>query len=439
MKPFYFSIAVASLFLAGEAPAQEVVLKIPLKEAIARARMVAPRLKQFGWLQEAAEAGTRSARAGHWPSVNVSAGYTRNSDVPDLSITTPGGQQLVVFPNLPNNYRTRAEASLPLFTGGRVSSSVDSARNAERAAVEDFRNGYADLVLETTRAYWGLATALENEQVLKEALAAYEAHLKDAQNRQRVGMAAKNEVLQVQVERDQAELIWIRAQNARQVSTANLLRLLDYDDDIRVEPTDPLESPRPPLPSQETLVNRALERRPDRAALKARVDAAEALIGLQKASFWPQVNAVGGYDYSRPNKKILPMKDDWDVTWDVGLNLTMNLFEGGRSAANVDQARAQARALRAQLDDADEKIRLDVISRLRDLESAEAAVPVTTRSIEAAKENVSVAKNRYHAGVIPSSELLDAETSLLSVGLARADVLARVHTAQAELARAAGD
>jgi outer membrane protein TolC len=50
--------------------------------------------------------------------------------------------------------------------------------------------------------------------VLEESLAAYEAHLADARNRQAVGLAARNEVLAVQVEKDRAELARLRAANA---------------------------------------------------------------------------------------------------------------------------------------------------------------------------------------------------------------------------------
>ena len=78
-------------------------------------------------------------------------------------------------------------------------------------------------------------------------------------------------------------------------------------------------------------------------------------------------------------------------------------------------------------------------SRLLDLTSAEAAVPVAVQGVASAMENLKVSRDRYRAGVIPSSELLDAETALLQSGLRKVDVLAQVRVAQARLARAVGE
>ncbi|HLG20325.1 MAG TPA: TolC family protein [Bdellovibrionota bacterium] len=438
MRRFIAFIVLAIVVSWGRSLADSSPIRLSLQQAIERARLVAPRLKQLSSLAKAAEASTRAASAGHWPSLNASAGYTRNSGVPELVSTPPGGPPTTIFPNIPDNYRTRVEMNVPLFTGGKVSSTVDSARALESGARKDLTSGESDLTFETTRAYWDLVTAAENQRVLKEALQSYEAHLVDAKNRKRVGMAATNEVLQVQVERDQSELTLIRAQNARQVSEANLRRILDYPS-ASIEPADPLETTLASPAAEEDLVARAFRNRPDRAALVSRWEAARAWVNVQKSTYWPQLNAVGGYDYSNPNRKIAPPTAEFEDTWDVGVNMTMNLFEGGKTKANVDQARAQAEALRQQLADTDERIHFEVTSRLMNLQSAVAAFPVAERTVESAKENVSVARNRYRAGVIPSSELLDAETSALRAGLSRADVLARIHVAQADLNRAVGD
>jgi outer membrane protein TolC len=63
---------------------------------------------------------------------------------------------------------------------------------------------------------------------------------------------------------------------------------------------------------------------------------------------------------------------------------------------------------------------------------------VAGANLDSAHENVRVAHDRYHEGVIPSSELLDAETALLRAGLDRANALAQVRVALANLERAVG-
>jgi outer membrane protein TolC len=63
---------------------------------------------------------------------------------------------------------------------------------------------------------------------------------------------------------------------------------------------------------------------------------------------------------------------------------------------------------------------------------------VAARNLEAARENVRVSTDRYREGLIPSSELLDAETGLVFAGLERTNAGVRARTAAADLDRAVG-
>src|SRR4029453_14531839 len=83
------------------------------------------------------------------------------------------------------------------------------------------------------------------EAVLGEGLGAYDAHLEDARNRESFGLAARNEVLAVQVERDRAELDLLEVRRDVLVAEADLRRLLDLTDGTRVETAEPLEAPPP--------------------------------------------------------------------------------------------------------------------------------------------------------------------------------------------------
>ncbi|HXI04239.1 MAG TPA: TolC family protein, partial [Candidatus Saccharimonadales bacterium] len=157
-----------------------------------------------------------------------------------------------------------------------------------------------------------------------------------------------------------------------------------------------------------------------------------------RADRLPQVRFNAGYDYARPNRRILPLTDEWNDTWDASVLVGYRFFDGGRTRAAVTEQAEQAAALRSRLEDVDRKIRLEVTQRLLDLDTARAAVSVAGRNLASARENQRVASERYHAGVIPSSDLLDAETALLHAGLDRTSALAAVRVASARLNRAVG-
>jgi outer membrane protein len=446
--PFAALVALAASSDALPAAAQGAsaavpVLRLSLEEARQRARASAPSIEQARALERAARADVDLARAGRLPQVELSAGYTRQSNVPELTLALPGAPPRTIFPNIPDNYRTRLAATVPVYTGGRVEALTRAARSEAAAAAGDVAAVGADLVLETTSAYWTLVT----ERVLAESLVAYEAHLADARNRFEVGLAARNEVLAVQVERDRAELARLRAANAAEVAEALLRRLVGAPPATRIEPAEPLvEAPVAPGPPSapdagillDRLVDEALTRRAERAALKERIAAGEARVKAERAARRPQVAVAGGVDYANPNRRILPPSAEWNDSWDVGVNMTWSLFDGGRSAAAASRAAARTDALRQQAEDLDRGIRLQVTQRQLEVEAAGREVEVAARNLEAARENSRVASERHRAGLIPFSERLDAEVLLLRAGLDHTEALAQLRTAKAALDRAVG-
>lgn len=418
--------------------AEERVVPLTLDEAVAKAQAGSARLLQLQALQDAALAGLRGARAGRMPQLDLQASYTRNSSVPELVVNVPGLFSQTVFPNIPDQYRARAGLTLPLYTGGRVASGIGAAEAQTSAAERDLASAENDLRLETRTAYWALVAARESQRVLTEAVAAFEAHLRDAENRARLGLAARNEVLLVQVERDRAELNRLQAANSAAIANANLLRLVDLPQATRIEPSEPRAAEEPTLTETELLVARALEARPDAAALRSRIRAAEASVRLARAASLPQAGVAAGYDYARPNPRVLPLVPEWKATWSVGVNLSWNVFDGGRAAAAVAQAEAQEKAMRRQLEDLERRVRLDVTSRALDLVTARAALAVAERSLPAARENLRVSQERYREGLVPSSELLDGETALLRAGLDETQAVIQLRLALAQMDRSVG-
>jgi outer membrane protein TolC len=435
-------VAVAAV-LATAAAAQEAprTLRLTVEEARRRALAGAPSVEVARALERAAQADVDAARAGRLPQVDLGASYTRQSDVPELILALPGQAPRTIFPNIPDNYRSRLGGAMPLYTGGRLGALARAAESDAIAAGHDVAAAGNDLALETTSAYWALVTARQSERVLAESLAAYEAHLKDARERFEVGLVARNEVLAVQVERDRAELARVRASNDAAVAEANLKRLVGAAAGEHVEPADDLAEPAEATAgagAAEALVQEALTRRPERLALQQRIAAGESRVKAEKAAALPQVNVSGGLDYANPNRRILPPSAEWKDSWDLSLNLSWSVFDGGRRAAAMRKASARTDALRQQAEDVDRRIRLEVTRRRLEVDAARQAVEVAVRNLEAARENSRVASERHRAGVLSSAERLDAEVLLLGAGLDRTEALARLRTARAALDRAVG-
>ncbi|HET7292264.1 MAG TPA: TolC family protein [Vicinamibacteria bacterium] len=428
----------------GPAPPTVEALQLTVDAAVARAVESSPRLARLLALEAGAAAEARGARAERWPQLEVGAAYSRRSEVPELAIFAPTNdparpvERIVVFPNIQDNWRVRAGVTLPIYTGGRVSGQIDATREGAAAAAEDLRAGRADLVLETKTAYWSLVTARESERVLRDAIRAYDSHLRDARSREEVGMAARNEVLAVEVERDRAEYERLQAEAAAEAAEANLQRLLGLPPATRIDPVEPKEVQPGSRPELEALVAEAQASRPERRALAARVAAADAAASAERGARLPQLALSGGYTYANPNRDIVPPTADWTDTWEVGVGLAWSVFDGGKRASLEARTRAQAGAAREELRELDRAVRLEVTQRALELRTAEARLAVSERGVVSAAESQRVAADRYREGVIPSSELLDAEVAHERAALSRTESFAALRLAGAGLDRAAG-
>lgn len=435
-------LLVPLALIPSAARAQDAPPAAPLRLTLAEAQRLAaengPRLAQLDDLRRAAEQARRAASAARGPQVNLEAAASRLSDVPELVLPLPGAGPTTIAPNIPGQYRTRAQVALPLYAGGRLRA-LEGATAAElEAATLDAAAGARDLVLETAAAYWVLVAARENERVLGEAIRAYDAHLADARNRQKVGLAAANEVLAVQVERDAAELSRLAAANDATLAEADLARLVGLPVGARIETADAPDGTRGPAEPLEELVGAAIARRPEHRAGTARAAAADARARALAAETRPQVTAQAGYDWANPNRRFFPLAESWRPSWDATIAVGWKLFDAGRARAQAAEAQARADATRRGVDDLDRRIRIEVTRRALDLETARASVALAESTLVAARENLRVAGERYRAGVSPSSELLDAETALLRAALTRVQALANVEIARAGLDRATG-
>ena len=178
--------------------------------------------------------------------------------------------------------------------------------------------------------------------------------------------------------------------------------------------------------------------RSDRKALADRVAASAARSDAAGAGKRPTVAVGGGFDYARPNPRIFPRKPEWNTSWDASLNVSVPIFDGGRTSAETAEAAANTRAAEARLAEFDTMITLEIRQRLTEIETSRAAVAAADDTIRAATEARRVVGDRFSAGVATSTDVLDAQVALLQAELDRTQALAAVRLAEARLSRALG-
>ena len=414
------------LMSADAAAAQE---RVTLEEAIARGLQQSARLAELQAREAAAGAVEQGRGAARLPVVAALAGYTRTNHVEEFSIVAPGIPPRVIYPDVPDNLRARIDLQWPIYTAGRLDALEHAARAERGAAAEDIETARADLRLEITRAFWALVTARESEQVLDRSVKNLDVHLSDLRARLDQGLIPPNDVLTAEAQRARRHGLLIEASNTRAIAEADLRRLIGGEGAL---------APVEPAASGPTATEPGGRVRPERRALDQRLTAARARERAVQAQFKPQVSFAAGYDYARPNPRIFPRAGRWDDSWDVSVNGSWTLWDGGRRAAERAEATALARAIEARTADFDRSAAFEVEARRLDLDSARALIAAADAGIRAAEEARRVVDERYRAGVVTSTDVLDAELALLQAQLDRTRAVAAARLAEARLTRGLG-
>ena len=415
------------------------VLRLTLEEAQSRAQQASHRLGELQARESAAHAAADVRAAAARPNVALMAGYTRTNHVDEFVVPAPGTTTpRVLYPDVPDNWRTRIDLQWPIYTGGRTDA-LERAARAEAAALgADLAAARADLRLEVARAFWALVTAGSSVAVLERAVERANTHVEDVVQRLKAGLIPPNEVASAQAQSSRERMLLIEAANQRDLASSDLARLIGENVLRPIEPVETLDAPVATRAPTEALVADAQAARSERQALERRIDAAEERRIAAAAGRLPVIAVGGGFDYARPNPRIFPRADRWDDSWDAGINVTWSLWDGGRASAEVAEAAAGVLAVRQRLEEFDTVLALELRQRLLEIESGQAVIAAANDAVRSAEEARRVVAERFAAGVVTHTEVLDAQLALLQAELDRTRAMANVRLAEARLARAAG-
>jgi outer membrane protein TolC len=430
--------AIICLAAALALTAEAVPLRLTIDDAVRRAVETNHRLREAAARADVAEAVAEERRASMRPQIAAQAGYARTNHVETFGVLLPDNQFRLIYPDVPDNYRTRLDLQWPLYTGGRLDALERAARIEANASSDDVAAARADLTLEVTRAYWTLITAVESLRVVGEAVTRIDAHLRDVRNQFAAGLLPPNDVSSVEAQRSRQRMLQVQAKAARDVAEAELARLVGAAPGTPIEAVAPLDAPPAPSASVDELIDRARRERPERAALVKQVEAAKERQRAAAAATKPTIGIGGGFDYARPNPRIFPREDVWRTSWDAGVNASWPLLDGGRARGELAEASAAGRAAAERLAEFDGVVTVEIRQRLSEIDATRAAIAAAADAVRSAREARRVVADRFAAGVATSTDVLDAQVALVQAELDRTQAIAASRLADARLARAVG-
>jgi outer membrane protein len=185
-------------------------------------------------------------------------------------------------------------------------------------------------------------------------------------------------------------------------------------------------------PDGARLFAEATAARPEVGALEEQVRANQLTTSALRGQYGPAISATAGFTQGGEFLRDL----GWNAT--AGVTLSWQIFQGGLTRAEVQEAEANVANTVAQLDLLRQQIRSDVDSARLAVRAAKASISATQEALANAKVRLQLAEQRYQVGVGSAIELGDAQVALTQAAAQAVQADDRLATARAQLLRAVG-
>jgi len=373
------------------------------------------------------------------PSLKLTANYTRLSDVPAFEVNLPFLTHSVTIADvILDNYTVKLSLQQPIFTGFRLSSLKDAAEYYNEATAEDVNRTKNEVAYSVYSSYLNLYKAEQVKALLQESRKSAEQHIADTKNFMDNGLATKNDLLKFEVQESNIKLSLIEANNKIDLARSALNKSLGLplSENTEIEKIEIVpESFNEDLNS---LVKEALNNRSEIKSVKYTLNAGRENIRASRSAYFPSVYLSGNYTYANPNMRYQPPLEQFKGTWDVGITLSWDIWNWGGTSSQVVQAEQNLYQSQTQLDLMKQNIELEVNQNYLALKYAKDKLEVTQKAIEQADENLRTFKDKYEVQLATSTDIIDAENSLLQAKTNYTNALIDYKLAKVKLEKSVG-
>jgi len=397
---------------------------LTLDQAVSLALQHNPSLRAADAGVLSASSGLTQADAAYFPSIAATASASRTGGAFVLNPSVSSRNQTY------NTYTTGFQVNQTIFDFGKTIGRVSGAGSFLDAAESDLISARENVVMNTSLAYFGYVQAIQVEKVNEEAAQRASQHLNEAKAFYTVGKRAQFDVTRAEVDLANANVNLIRSRNQIRLAKLQLENAMGIhpSSDYRVTEAFPIPEFSLPLDSVKLLT---FGQRPELIAATARLEANKSLVSAAWDQHLPTLSASGAWTWSNFDFPLFSR-------WNVGLTMSLPIFQGFSISAQVEQARAAADAAQANLDVLRESVILEVEQNYLGLKEAEERIAASTKLVEQAEQNLNLAERQYAAGVGTALEVADAQLTLSNARITRIQALYDYNSSLRKLERSMG-
>lgn len=339
----------------------------------------------------------------------LSAGYERLHEASELNI-----EHLVV------GYATVTQ---PIFLGGKLIQAEKLAKSQVKLLEIKADKDRKDLITDVDEAYWRVLTVESKHELATQYLSLLKQLENDVTELVEIGLATEADLLKVRVKRQEAEMSFLQADNGLRLSKMALCQIcglpLDYDIHLH---DDGLEEPM-------LLSDSAQGReRSELQLLEEARQAAHAGVMMSASTLMPNVVAKANFLATNPSLHN-GFKNDFSGMFTAGVVVNIPIAHAD-NIYEVKAAKHKEETLSLQLEEAREKIHLQVTQAQQAVELANAKLLQADAAIRSAEENMRYADESFKAGLIGATDLMMAQTAWMQARSAKIEAAGEARLAE---------
>lgn len=440
MKKYVMSVGLmlAGLGLTIAQPAPAVM---PLDKAVQLALQNNKGIKLADTRTQAAEARAQEAKDRSLPTANASLAYSRYSLTGPFSLGQgEDGKALFGIPaGAFNATMGGATISKEVFGGFAEKSAEKSAELLAKASHLDAQRNRAELVYTVTDAYYNIIKLARSIGVIEQNIRQFEEREREAQNLQKEGVVTANEVLKIQLQKNNLNLSRLQVEKARQTALYNFNLLIGLPDNQQIAIDTLLTNPATMTESLNAFLDRAVQTRPEVEANALRVQSAQELLRNTKSVMYPHLGVSAGYNYINPTARIIPEANSFISAWNVGAGLSYNIGSLYNLKGKLHTAQIAIDQAALQSQQQNDQIRSEVVTAYNNYQLALEQQNVIRTAVGQAQENYRLTESRFRNGLVGSTDLLEANSFLLQAQLNVINATVDAQLAYQRLLKATGN
>lgn len=326
----------------------------------------------------------------------------------------------------------------PIFMGGKIIAYNKITKFAEQLAESQHATELQDVILNTDQAYWQVISLVNKKKLAESFLNLVKKLDSDVNKMVAEGVATKADELSVNVKVNEAEMTLTKVENGLSLSKMVLCQLCGIPLDTPITLADEsMENITLPDTYIEGNVNTALSNREELKSLELASKIYRQKVNVTRSEFLPSVGLTATYLVTNPSL-VNGFERKMRGMWGVGMMVKIPVFHWGEGIYKVKAAKAEANIAQYKLDDVKEKVELQVTQATYKVNEATKKLAMAEKNMAKANENLRYANLGFQEGVIPTSNVLEAQTAWLSAQSGKIDAQIDVKMSEIYLNKSMG-